>query len=169
MNDNMGADIELSDDQNFLSRDILIVDDEIANLKLLAELLTQQGYQVRPTENPQLAIDSAFDQPPSLILLDVKMPLIDGFEVCRRLKQDARTKDIPVIFISALQSTDDKVRGFQAGGVDFITKPIEKEDDSVQGSHPYGIAPHAAELGDACAQAQQGACPKRSQISRPGG
>ena len=128
MNDNMGADIELSDDQNFLPRNILIVDDEIANLKLLAELLTQQGYQVRPTENPQLAIDSAFDQPPSLILLDVRMPLIDGFEVCRRLKQDARTQDIPVIFISALQNTDDKVRGFQAGGVDFITKPIQEEE-----------------------------------------
>ena len=128
MNDNPSQDIEASGDQNFLPRSILIVDDEIANLKLLAELLTQQGYQVRPTESPQLAIDSAFSQPPSLILLDVKMPIIDGFEVCRRLKQDARTRDIPVIFISALQSTDDKVRGFEAGGVDFITKPIQEDE-----------------------------------------
>lgn len=128
MNDNPSQDIEASGDQNFLPRSILIVDDEIANLKLLAELLNQQGYQVRPTESPQLAIDSAFSQPPSLILLDVKMPIIDGFEVCRRLKQDARTRDIPVIFISALQSTDDKVRGFEAGGVDFITKPIQEDE-----------------------------------------
>ena len=128
MNDNPSEDIEASDDQNFLPRDILIVDDEVANLRLLAELLSQQGYQVRPTESPQLAIDSAFSQPPSLVLLDVKMPIIDGFEVCRRLSQDARTRDIPVIFISALQSTDDKVRGFEAGGVDFITKPIQEEE-----------------------------------------
>ena len=128
MSDKIHTHIQASDDQNTLSRDILIVDDEIANLKLLAELLTQRGYQVRPTESPQLAIDSALRQSPSLILLDVKMPVIDGFEVCRRLKQDARTRNVPVIFISALQSTEDKVRGFEVGGVDFITKPIQEEE-----------------------------------------
>ena len=128
MNTNLREDKEGFGGQNGLSQDILIVDDEIANLKLLTELLTRQGYQVRPTESPQLAIDSALRQSPSLILLDVKMPVMDGFEVCRRLKQDARTRDIPVIFISALQSTDDKVRGFEAGGVDFITKPIQEEE-----------------------------------------
>jgi CheY-like chemotaxis protein len=71
--------------------DILIVDDEIPNLKLLTEYLGQAGYQVRPTEKPQQAIFSAISQPPTLILLEVRMPELDGFEVCRRLKQDERT------------------------------------------------------------------------------
>ena len=109
-------------ERTILNRDILIVDDEIANLKLLAQLLDQQGYKVRPLNKPQLAIDSAIAQPPALILLDVRMPEMDGFEVCRRLKQDERTRDVPVIFISALQDVQDKVRGFNVGGVDFISK-----------------------------------------------
>jgi PAS domain S-box-containing protein len=121
-------DREAPDPKEVLPRDILIVDDEIANLKLLSELLAKQGYKVRPTGSPQLAIDSALRQPPSLILLDVKMPIMDGFEICRRLKQDTHTCNIPVIFISALQSTEDKVRGFEAGGVDFITKPIQEDE-----------------------------------------
>mgnify|MGYP000166846587 CR=1 FL=1 len=108
--------------------DILIVDDETANLKLLEELLIREGYQVRPADLPQLAIDSALAQPPALILLDVRMPEMDGFEVCRRLKQDERTRDIPVIFVSALQDVQDKVRGFETGGIDFITKPFKEEE-----------------------------------------
>ena len=108
--------------------DILIVDDEIHNLKLLAEFLGQAGYQVRTGERPQLAIDSAMARPPSLILLDVRMPGMDGFEVCKRLKQDERTRDIPIIFISALQEVQDRVQGFEAGGADFITKPFEEEE-----------------------------------------
>ncbi len=106
--------------------DILIVDDEIPNLRLLAEMLEKEGYRVRPAETAQLAIDSALAKPPSLILLDVRMPGIDGFEVCRRLKEDERTRDVPIIFVSALQEVDDKVRGFEAGGVDFITKPYQE-------------------------------------------
>jgi PAS domain S-box-containing protein len=108
--------------------DILIVDDETANLKMLKELLNLEGYQVRPTDNPQLAIDSALAQPPALILLDVKMPEMDGYEVCKRLKQDDRTCYIPIIFISALQDVQDKVKGFEAGGVDFISKPFQAEE-----------------------------------------
>ena len=108
--------------------DILIVDDETANLKMLKELLNLEGYQVRPTGHPQLAIDSALAQPPALILLDVKMPEMDGFEVCKRLKQDDRTRYIPIIFISALQDAQDKVKGFEAGGVDFISKPFQEEE-----------------------------------------
>ncbi len=108
--------------------DILIVDDETANLKLLEELLSREEYQVRPADLPQLAIDSALAQPPALILLDVRMPEMDGFEVCKRLKQDERTHDVPVIFISALQDVKDKVQGFETGGVDFITKPFQKEE-----------------------------------------
>ena len=108
--------------------DILIVDDEIPNLQLLSELLGREGYQVRPANNPQLALYSALAQPPKLILLDVKMPGMDGFEVCRRLKQDARTRDIPILFVSALQDVEDKVRGFEAGGVDYITKPFQEPE-----------------------------------------
>jgi len=108
--------------------DILIVDDEIANLKLLKELLSREGFQVRPADRPKLAINSALAQPPTLILLDVRMPEMDGFEVCRRLKQDERTRDIPIIFISAMQDVQDKIRGFEAGGVDYITKPFQEEE-----------------------------------------
>jgi len=95
--------------------DILIVDDEIPNLQLLSELLAKAGYRVRPTEKPQQAIDSALAKPPALILLDVRMPEMDGFEVCRHLKQHEQTRDIPIIFVSALQDLRDKVRGFEAG------------------------------------------------------
>ena len=117
-----------SQDSKTTPGDILIVDDETANLKLLEELLIREGYQVRPADLPQLAIDSALAQPPALILLDVRMPEMDGFEVCRRLKQDERTRDIPVIFVSALQDVQDKVRGFETGGIDFITKPFQEEE-----------------------------------------
>ena len=114
--------------KNTESNDILIVDDEIPNLKLLSEMLGREGYQVRPANTPQVAINSALAQPPKLILLDVRMREMDGFEVCKRLKQDERTRDIPIIFISALQDVQDKVRGFQAGGADFISKPFKEQE-----------------------------------------
>jgi len=115
-------------DSNIAMADILIVDDESADLQLLSELLGREGYQVRPADSPQLAIDSALAQPPVLILLDVRMPDMDGFEVCNLLKQDERTRDIPILFISALLDVQDKVRGFEAGGADFISKPIQEEE-----------------------------------------
>jgi len=106
--------------------DILIVDDDTPSLRLLAELLEKEGYQVRPTKKAKTAIDSALAKPPSLILLDVRMPEMDGFEVCRRLKQDKRTKHVPIIFVSALEDIESKIKGFEAGGVDFITKPFQE-------------------------------------------
>jgi formate hydrogenlyase transcriptional activator len=106
--------------------DILIVDDEIPNLQLLGELLEREGYRVRPAENPQMAIDSALAKPPGLILLDVRMPEMNGFEVCRRLKQNKRTQNIPVIFVSALEDIESKIEGFKAGGIDFISKPFQE-------------------------------------------
>jgi PAS domain S-box-containing protein len=108
--------------------DILIVDDEIPNLQLLSDLLGRESYRLRAADSSQAAIVSAISQPPALILLDVRMPEMDGFEVCKRLKQDKRTRDIPIIFVSALQDVQDKVRGFEAGGVDFITKPFQEEE-----------------------------------------
>ncbi len=105
--------------------DILVIDDEIYYLQLLNQLLSKEGYVVRTVESPRLAIDSALAQIPSLILLDVRMPDIDGFEVCRRLKREKRTRDVPIIFICALQDTQGRIRAFEAGGVDFISKPLQ--------------------------------------------
>jgi len=106
--------------------DILIVDDEIPSLRLLAELLEKEGYQVRPAEKAKTALDAALAKPPSLILLDVRMPEMDGFEICRRLRQDKRTQHVPIIFVSALEDVESRIKGFEAGGVDFITKPFEE-------------------------------------------
>ncbi len=108
--------------------DILVVDDTIASLRLLTEILSRAGYRVRPADGPKLALQSALAHPPSLILLDVRMPGMSGFEVCRRLKQDERTRNIPIIFVSALQDVDDRVQGFEVGGVDFVSKPFEEAE-----------------------------------------
>ncbi len=110
------------------SGEIMVVDDTLENLRLLTDMLSSEGYKVRPTQEPVLALDSALASPPDLLLLDVKMPDIDGYELCRRLKQDKRTAEVPVIFVSALQELHDRVRGFEVGGVDFISKPIQREE-----------------------------------------
>jgi len=115
-------------DLSIKAADILVVDDAIASLRLLTEILTKGGYQVRPAEKPQVALESALAYPPSLILLDVLMPEMSGYEVCARLKQDERTRDIPIIFVSALQDVESKVRGFKAGGADFLSKPFEESE-----------------------------------------
>jgi diguanylate cyclase (GGDEF)-like protein len=104
--------------------DILIVDDTPENLTILRQILTEQGYRVRPALSGEIALKAVQADIPNLILLDIMMPGMDGFEVCSKLKSEARTSDIPVIFISALDETEDKVKGFQVGGVDFITKPF---------------------------------------------
>lgn len=108
--------------------DILIVDDEVPNLQLLTQLLSEAGYQVRPSTSPRLALKSALAKPPNLILLDVKMPEMNGFELCRRLKSNAATKDIPVIFLSSLRDTGDKVRGLQLGALDYVSKPFQPKE-----------------------------------------
>lgn len=103
---------------------ILIVDDQPANLRLLSQMLTERGYRVRAATSGSRALASVAAQPPTLILLDIRMKEMDGFEVCDRLKSDPRTRDIPVIFISALADVEDKVTAFQHGGVDYVTKPF---------------------------------------------
>ena len=108
--------------------DILIVDDTLANLRLLSQMLDEQGYQTRPVADGQLALAAAQAKPPDLVLLDIRMPGMDGYQVCERLKDDARTKDIPIIFISALDAIEDKVQAFTVGGVDYITKPFHIEE-----------------------------------------
>jgi signal transduction histidine kinase len=107
---------------------ILIVDDIPANLGVLAETLGDAGYQVRVAEDGEEALAQTDQTRPDLILLDVMMPGMDGFETCRRLKSRESTRDIPVLFMTALNETADKVKAFAAGGVDYITKPIEHEE-----------------------------------------
>lgn len=108
--------------------DILIVDDTTANLRLLSGMLQKKGYKVRPVPEGSLAVAAAQSHPPDLILLDIKMPDMDGYEVCQILKSFELTKDIPVIFISALDEIQDKVKAFKIGGVDYITKPFQLEE-----------------------------------------
>lgn len=109
-------------------KDILIVDDMPDNLRLLSTMLTSHGYQVRKAINGKIALQGAQMSPPNLILLDINMPEMNGYEVCHKLKQYENTKDIPVIFISALDDVLEKVKAFQVGGVDYITKPFQIEE-----------------------------------------
>lgn len=104
------------------------MDDTPANLRLLANILADQGYDIRPATNGKHALLAARSEPPDLVLLDIKMPGMSGYDVCVELKDDPRTEDIPVIFISALDDIADKVKGFALGGVDYITKPFQTEE-----------------------------------------
>ena len=108
--------------------DILAIDDTPENLALLSQMLTEKGYKVRSVTKGSTAIRGAKAVPPDLILLDVKMPEMNGYEVCQQLKADDRTCQIPIIFISALGDVFDKVKAFKAGGVDYITKPFQVEE-----------------------------------------
>lgn len=108
--------------------DILIVDDTAANLQLLTQTLGERGHRVRAVTSGARALESAMAEPPDLILLDIRMPEISGFEVCRRLKGEARTREVPILFISALDELPDKVEAFAVGGVDYITKPFHVEE-----------------------------------------
>jgi two-component system sensor histidine kinase/response regulator len=107
---------------------ILLIDDIPANLKGLGDILEGNGYKVRPVTNGILALKVAEKEKPDLILLDIMMPDIDGYEVCRRLKENENLKDVPIIFISALSDTQDIVKAFHTGGVDYITKPFQAEE-----------------------------------------
>lgn len=113
---------------NTIRFSILIVDDTPANLRLLSGILTQRDYMVRPATDGALALAAAQADPPDLILLDIMMPNMSGYEVCEQLKADTRTRDIPVIFISAKQEILDKVSAFSLGAVDYITKPFQAEE-----------------------------------------
>jgi len=107
---------------------ILIVDDNPTNLGLLSDCFGNFGFEILVAEDGESAIERAEYAQPDVILLDVLMPGIDGFETCCRLKANASTRDIPVIFMTALSETVDKVRGFQLGAVDYISKPVQHEE-----------------------------------------
>ena len=107
---------------------ILLVDDNPQNLAALSKILTEQGYHIRTAINGQVALKSVQTIVPELILLDIRMPGLDGYEVCRQLKADATTQEIPVLFLSALDHPTDKVKAFEIGGVDYITKPFQADE-----------------------------------------
>src|ERR1700676_5091286 len=107
---------------------ILVVDDAPANLQVLAGMLKDRGYKARPVPTGKLALLAARKDPPDLILLDINMPEMNGYEVCERLKADDQLAGIPVIFISALTEQLDKLKAFAIGGVDYLTKPFQMEE-----------------------------------------
>jgi len=107
---------------------ILVVDDTPATLQILTSILTEAGYHVRTATDGRQALSSTESQPPDLILLDIRLPDMDGFEVCRRLKADERTRSISVIFTTWLDEPRDKVHGFQLGAADYITKPFDNQE-----------------------------------------
>ncbi|MDO8803945.1 MAG: response regulator [Elusimicrobiota bacterium] len=107
---------------------ILVVDDTPANLELLSGMLKERNCKIRAAISGELALQAARSDPPDLVLLDINMPGMDGYEVCRRLKADEKLKEIPVIFLSSLDEMKDKVKAFAVGGVDYITKPYQLEE-----------------------------------------
>lgn len=107
---------------------IMLVDDTPENLQLLQEMFDREDYRVVAFPSGKLALAAAAKNPPDIILLDITMPEMDGFEVCERLKADEILREIPIIFVSALTETHDKVRAFTAGGVDYVTKPFQLEE-----------------------------------------
>ena len=110
------------------SADILIVDDVLENVRLLASMLDCNGYQTRKATNGKMALTAIEATIPDLILLDIMMPEMSGYEVCERLKANPKTAHIPIIFLSAADEVNDKVRGFEVGGADYITKPFYLEE-----------------------------------------
>ena len=107
---------------------LLVVDDELLLRQAMDAFLTREGYKIRCAPNGQMALTFAREDPPDLILLDIQLPDMDGFQVCRRLKGDPQTSNIPVIFISGLEEVADKIKGFEAGGVDYITKSFQRQE-----------------------------------------
>lgn len=115
-----------------INSDIVIVDDNVANLQVLSDMLRRCGVKIRPFLSGELALIAIEKQQPDLILLDISMPEMDGYEVCERLKNNLKTKNIPIIFLSAHTETIDKVKAFEIGGADYITKPFQIEELKVR-------------------------------------
>ena len=134
------------------SSDILAVGDTPENLKLLLNLLVPAGYNVRLASSGAEALDAVMSKKPDLILLDINVPGMNGFEVCERLKTNSQSKEIPILFISALDETGDKVKAFHAGGVDYITKPFEEEEVLMRVQTHLELQRMRANLGGAVAE-----------------
>ncbi len=135
--------------------DILIVDDTVENLRLLSTMLAKEGYSVRQALNGQMALTAVSTVLPDLILLDIMMPDTDGYTVCQQLKANPKTRDVPVIFLSALQDTFNMVRGFQVGGVDYITKPFQIEEVLVRIANQMALRTATREIQHLNAQLEE--------------
>ena len=127
------------DDTCIPNSNILIVDDNPTNLRLLYKVLTKQGYIVHKALDGQMTLKFVQILPLDLILLDIRMPGMDGFEVCQRLKSDPHTAQVPIIFLSALDEAVEKDRAYLVGGVDYITKPFHYEEILAQVKHQLAI------------------------------
>lgn len=130
---------DLAEPNSLPLADILIVDDVLNNVQLLSTLLTQAGYGVRKAINGAMALTAARSLPPDLILLDINMPGMNGYQVCEQLKQQPGTAAVPIIFLSALDDPLDKVRAFEVGGVDYVTKPFSRDEVLVRIQHQLMI------------------------------
>ena len=119
---------EMMTTQSGEGANILVVDDTVENLRLLSSMLGARGYEIRPVTSGRLALQAVERDPPDLVLLDINMPEMNGYEVCTRLKERAEHRDIPVIFLTALDAVADKVKAFEVGGIDYITKPFQLEE-----------------------------------------
>ena len=128
------------------THNILVVDDMVDNLRVLSNTLSEQGYKVRCAKNGTTALKVAKKIIPNLILLDIKMPDLNGYQVCQKLKADPQTQDIPVIFLSALDEVLDKVQAFEVGGVDYITKPFQVEEVLVRAKNQIALQAAKAEI-----------------------
>ena len=144
-----------SDELETCKGNILIVDDLPENLHFLTELLTKHGYKVRCVTNGTMALRTVRNHPPDAILLDIKMPDMDGYQVCEALKFDENTSEIPIIFLSALDELFDKVKAFKVGGVDYISKPFQLEEVLVRLETQVTIGHQKRQLKEAIERHQQ--------------
>ncbi len=146
--------------------DILVVDDVPPNLDFLSTVLAQQGYKVRSAINGEVALKIAKAAQPDLILLDIKMPGMDGYEVCRLLKASPLTQEIPIIFLSALDETDDKVKAFGLGGVDYIPKPFQAEELLARVSNHLKLRAAQSEIQQLNTDLEQRVIQRTAQLER---
>jgi class 3 adenylate cyclase/CheY-like chemotaxis protein len=144
-----------SDRTSSTKGDILVVDDTPDNLRLLSTMLTEQGYSVRKAVSGQMALRAVNTKLPDLILLDINMPGMNGYDVCTQLKADEQTRDVPVIFISALDDVLDKVKAFASGGVDYITKPFQTQEVIARIENQLTLVHQQSSLRERAAQLEQ--------------
>jgi two-component system sensor histidine kinase/response regulator len=138
----------MEDDAMNAKPTLLIVDDEERNIRLLKALLAPQNYNLREAMNGEEALQRIAEEPPDMVLLDVMMPKINGFEVCRRLKQDEKTKTIPVILVTALSEKQHRVQALEAGADDFISKPVDQTELTVRVKSLLRIKSYQDEISD---------------------
>ena len=118
---------------------MFIVDDHPENIRALGDILRNNGYKLAIAVDGPLALRMIKQKPPDLILLDIMMPEMDGYQVCEELKNDPNSANIPIIFLTAKGELEDKIKGFQVGGADYITKPFEAKRNSCQGSNTHSV------------------------------